>query len=667
MTPDDISRRSRQIERKVVSTVASGLITGFIFATVGTLFGRWGMLIGGGLSGGLVMMRGGREVLRRMRSLATDVLNTSFNLIALGHLGEADALLDWIEAKPRFVWVERLVDIQRAIIGLRRGDLAVAHARIESALSRPVGGHARENALQQIEGARALRALVRAGLGRPEGAREDIAYVRGGAAPSETALAKVALAEAMILERAGEREALRKLLEEERDLLLEHTHPRERAIVRAYQRMLRSARSSVYRQGAAQVRREATLDEPTLADWVARVAPGAAPFVRAGMRDTQASTTAVEAALGPPGASGAARRAVMAAREEAAAARRRARLQSMTTLALGVGGVTLMCAVFLEKVVKSVVMGDRYDASSWLASEWVLYLAPLLILAVMLYRGAHRRKPQAKGAWRSTDEERSGSRARGGNEARGAGEARGAVARGEEGPRRRVRVGPDEATLRTIAEQGTGVEAAQAHLRLALEAERRADFEAALAHATRGMGRLVDPRTRAASDVVFPDLVSLRAFALAACDRGQEAEAEIGTLGARYPDHARSVFRVRLMQRVREGDLAAAAAWVAQGETDLPLSVREEMLADLTLAAAAPDRVGAGELFRIRDELRTAPELRHWIEVAAPGVLRALEGGHVQGAEREAEGEAEREAEGEAEREAEEMVQAPRRELSRLG
>jgi hypothetical protein len=45
-------------------------------------------------------------------------------------------------------------------------------------------------------------------------------------------------------------EALREHLTRERRLLLEHTHPRERAIVRGYQRMLKAKSTTVYRTSA---------------------------------------------------------------------------------------------------------------------------------------------------------------------------------------------------------------------------------------------------------------------------------------------------------------------------------------------------------------------------------------------------------------------------------
>ena len=206
------------------------------------------------------------------------VLNSAFNLIGQGKLRDASEVLDAVEAKIKEPWAQRLVAIQRAIIAIRRGDMPAAARALDAAIEQPVESFARENAAYQLEGAHALRAFVRASLAQPDGARADIAAVMLHPA-SEDALARVALAEALLLEQAGKREELRLLLSEKGTLLLEHTHPRERAIVRAFQRMVRSDRSSVYRRAEARRDKEEG-EEPTLADWVAKVAPGAASFVR---------------------------------------------------------------------------------------------------------------------------------------------------------------------------------------------------------------------------------------------------------------------------------------------------------------------------------------------------------------------------------------------------
>ena len=154
-------------------------------------------------------------------------------------------------------------------------------SRQTQGLARPLGRYARENALYQIEAARALRAFARASLGDGEGARRDIAAVRARAGVSAESLARVSLAEAIVLERSGGRDALRALLDRDKGLLLESCHPRERAIVRASQRMVRVTTTTAYRAAPPREEEDHRGDEPLLLDRVTRIAPGAAAFVRA--------------------------------------------------------------------------------------------------------------------------------------------------------------------------------------------------------------------------------------------------------------------------------------------------------------------------------------------------------------------------------------------------
>src|SRR5262249_17069222 len=83
--------------------------------------------------------------------------------------------------------------------------------------------------------------------------------------------------EAVLLSRADDRDALAHLLSRDRMLLLEFTAPRERALVRALQRMLRARPTSAYREPAKREEMDAN-GEPALASWIATVAPQAAAF-----------------------------------------------------------------------------------------------------------------------------------------------------------------------------------------------------------------------------------------------------------------------------------------------------------------------------------------------------------------------------------------------------
>jgi hypothetical protein len=128
-----------------------------------------------------------------------------------------------------------------------------------------------------------------------------------------------------------------------------------------------------------------------------------------------------------------------------------------------------------------------------------------------------------------------------------------------------------------------------------------------------------------ASDILLPDLTSQRAFVLAAMDRHDEAEAELASLPPAYPFRSRALLRVRLVSHVRRGDLAAAAKLASETNLDLPLTARDELLSDGLCAAVKSDSVGAGEMPRIRRELRTVDSLRSWLSVVAPAALEAIE------------------------------------------
>ena len=530
-------------------------------------------------------------VLRRRRELREAggrVLNSAFNLIGQGKLRDAAEVLDIVEVKVQEPWARRLVDIQRAIIAIRRGDMPAAAKALDAAIAQPVESFARENAAYQLEGAHALRAFVRASLGQAEGAREDIAAVMEHPA-SEDALARVALAEALLLEQAGKREELRLLLSEKGTLLLEHTHPRERAIVRAFQRMVRSDRSSVYRRAEARRDKEEG-EEPTLADWVAKVAPGAASFVRSTRPADQVAKVQPQQALQAP-----THQAVRANME----ARKPAQTGAFKWVVLAVAGVVTLISVIsaLGAVIfPTVGVATAEQSASAMSGVMPLLLLPLGMLPVIY--GVSR-------ALRWTARRRAEKAAR--------------------APKKALSGAPGQAELEALTASPSPVVASQAWLLLADRAERDADFPRALAAATSGLSRLSDPKDRAAADIIYPDLVSLRAFMLAASSRDEEANAELTSLGPAYPHYSRAVFRAGLLAILRRGDLRAAARWIDQGEADLPLSVREELLADLVRAAVQPEGAGAGEIQRLKDELASMPEVKTWIRKVAPQLLGAFE------------------------------------------
>jgi hypothetical protein len=583
-------------------------VGGIVVALFSTLLGLGAMPAGLALLGGIAGVGSvAFDVRRRAIGDASQLLAASFRAVTLGRLADADRILDQAD-KGRASWSRRIADVQRAIVHLRRGDPQKALGRLDAALARPLGRYARDNALYQMEAAHALRAFTRASLGDAEGARRDIAAVRTRRGVSAESLARVSLAEAIVLERTGGRDALRALLDRDKGLLLESCQPRERAIVRAYQRMVRVTTTTAYR--AAPPRDEETHrgDEPELLDWVTRIAPGAAAFVRAPRAHTGPAGPRVEML---PAAQIGAHRELLENRAITAASvgKRSSRLRALAALS---GVAAAMAAIFAIITALVEAMPDPHRMSEGAAaatsggvagvSSIPLVPITLFVLATVLGVSGFRASRRVRHASQ-------GERSR-------LGLARDAIGRGN---------------LDAASEALAGLElrehdrlAAHASALQATIAERRCDAEAMLEAASTGLGRLSRVQTHDAA-VLQPELIAQRAFALTLLDRAGEATAELNLLAQRTsPMRERDLFRVRLIGLARAGKLAEAARWVEQESGDLPLGARDELLADLVRAAAAPDSAGLGEIERLEHELRTEPALKRWIEWVAPRVLQAF-------------------------------------------
>lgn len=536
----------------------------------------------------LVIALVARDRRRTRERAAMNALHRAFHRIGLGRLGEAERAIDEAERASRAAPVRRLVAMQRALVALRRGDLGAAREALGRAIALLETGGPRRAA--DVVGARAMRAFVAASLGDREAARADVEAVRASGAATADALARASLAEALVLESAGERDALRALLARDRDPLLEKTHPRERAIVRAFERMLRTKGSSVYRAQGEREPAAPAEDEPPLTDWVARVAPSAAPFVRA------PRATAPTMPVGPAPMPTARAQGAIAAARVAGARAARTRFGRLVPILVAAGaslvGLGVLAAI-------AIAVHDSLDADAMIGALFVAAVAAAL--GTLFVRGALRTVQRRGATLRSAE----------------LAAAQATIARG--------RLEDAERMLADLATSELDLVAGQAQLELAQLAERRGDFAAVLRASDLGLGRLGDPATRAASGTLVPDLVAERALALVAHGREEEAHAElVGLDGFAYPHRARAVFRVRLAALARRGDVANAARFADEFQTDLPLSVREEVLADLVRAAAHPDRLGAAEAQRVRDELAEAG-MRGWIAAVAPAALELFE------------------------------------------
>nr|AYM54442.1 hypothetical protein [Phaselicystis flava] len=325
--------------------------------------GAYGTAILVGGFGGLFAVLG---VYTRRTGAAVQPLNKAVNLVSAGALVEAEALLDQVEAQHRIPYVLRAASTCRANIALRRGELEAALAHIDRAAEAPIG-FPRQLQRTQVVHARGLRAFLRACTGDREGARADVERVRSAAEVSPEPLANAALAEVVMAERAGDHAALRELLAKHRRLLLEHTHPRERALVRAFQRMLKATTRSIYREGAP--REVDARGQPSLVDWVAKIAPAAAPFVQA----------APPAAGGMEG--GAPDDAPIDPAAQAAAAERRKAPQTRTTPS---GARVIFLWVLLIAMFMAIwqFLSPAQPGEEASASSNFLALLPLVVLGV---------------------------------------------------------------------------------------------------------------------------------------------------------------------------------------------------------------------------------------------------------------------------------------------
>lgn len=559
--------------------LALGAATGFGLAGLGVAAG-FGIALGvyyvvRGIEGARVMA-GQRAILEATRRMTE------------GKLLAADRLLLELAPSIKSPTVRRALLVTRARLALRLGELGRAGELLDAALG--VEATSFERVLtgspeEQIACAHGLRAFVSASRGDDEAARRDARAARDNEAAGASALAEAALAEAILLDRAGDRVALGRHLEARRLVLLGGGDRRERAIVRAYQRMLHSTATTPYRHAP---RRDSRGDEPALVDWVAAVAPGAAAHVR-----EAAPAQGADVDVGPVTAQ--AQSAVAKARR-AASARPRAAAR----------GGALALVTFAVLVLARVVSLPEVPPHATLTQETVHYLMLLeflvgVALPAIVVLLALRNLFRGQRAIHTSDR---------------LSRAFTAIAVGDLERAERLLAAPlrDEVALL----------AAQAELGRSYVAERRADLGIALAACDRGLALLASPGDRRlAADVLYPELVAQRAFVLTALGREGEANAELAGMPAGFVFAERARARVRMLGLARRGDFTGAAR-VAEGiGIDVPLGPFAELLADAVRVVGAPARMGAVEIERVRAELGSWKEGRAWLDAVVPGLAAA--------------------------------------------
>ncbi len=533
------------------------------------------------ICGGLLalVLRGRRVNAASARHQAA--LQASTAHLEAGRYEEAEQAVESL-SRSRLPQFRRAYHAQRAEIAARRGDRAEATARLDEAMTAPVGRWYRGAQEGVVRAARGLRAFLRASAGDEAGAREDVATLRADAQATPAQLARAALAEAMLLDKAGDRAALGELLSRHRALILAAAPARERALLRAYEAMLESSPASVYRQ---QGDREAPgEDAAEIAAWVAWHAPSAAPFVRTG---TAAAAGATGRGIKAEAPSDEARRKVEASRPKGAKDPR-----SLKAFALRV----VLILAFLAGWV-------WFGVSVAPLPEWLLIAVVGLGMGAWVVRKVRRANREAR-------------RIAGASRAISVGDLEGAAAALDFEP----------------SFPNHRAQAAHFQAKIAL---RRGEMGEALARCDRAFvvlaqiqgGKVTPPAAPPKGQKPGWDFARVvaadRAYALAGLGRGDEAWAEIAWAQG-FPD-AFPIHRVALLTRLLADDFAGAARVFEKRDAAMLLPAHDELLGEMARFAGRPAARSVAEAARLRAELRRDPELTKWIEAVTPGLTAAFE------------------------------------------
>ena len=574
-------------------TATQQIVFGAIFGAIGGATLALGGLATAPLGAAMILLGGFFGWIGLFSRRQTDAVlfnNAAFDLVSRGRIAEAEALLDAVPLKSGNI--RRAVEVQRAMIALRRADAKKAEKHAEAAMVAGRGFWTADAEKAQECVAQAIRAIARASMGEEAVALEDVRSVRASDASTTEALGRAAVAEAIVLAKKDDRDALAKCLRSAAPLL-DYIAPRERALLRAFRRMIEVRAGSVYREPGRQA--EPDREEPMLGEWVAQIVPQAAAFVPEAERrpETNALETGVPESF------------AVRAGSESISRQSKKQVPVKRVLALWVVLIVMFLTIwqFLSPA------DHRAPAPEPLPEPQAAGALPLTLVSFAVFavfslliariafaiRRARRNAVSLRDAMRdlaTADVERATSK------------------------------------LNALVKTGDDSSAASALLSLAVLAERGCRMKDSLAACDAGIARISrNAAVRAAnSDLLVPELIGQRAFVLAALGRDQEASAELATLGREHPTFAyltRAVFRVRLAQALRGRQLSAAVDVARERTPELPLSRRDELLADIVLAISGGKLV-EGEIERIASELREDKELATWIDFMAPGAREQL-------------------------------------------
>lgn len=272
--PREIEAATKRARRGLYGLLVAAVFFGFyggvgLGERIGRGFPTGWAVVAIGLA---IVAVGAPGLIRKLEAGEAEALKRARAARSAGSIGEAAKLLGEIVVSASFQWVKREALLELARLALSLGTFEQAEHCVNLVLAEPAGlyGSKRSHELVTYE-ARSIRALVRATRGDEEAAREDIAELRKAPGKQRgSAFGRAALAEAIGLERRGDREGLKELLDREESRLEKLKRPRERALVAALRQRAREADgASVYRQRRASSGGVAA--DPALDAWVEKI------------------------------------------------------------------------------------------------------------------------------------------------------------------------------------------------------------------------------------------------------------------------------------------------------------------------------------------------------------------------------------------------------------
>ena len=547
----------------------AGASAGLAGAIVGIAVGEGVVMMGGLASIAFFARRASRARARIVQGRAFVALQHAQAAILSGDLESAEERLSLLpkRAQPNAL---RSRELLRSLIAVRRGDLQGAQSFLGAVLAATPS-----DSLAGIQWAtaRGILSLTFAGAGQVDSARRTAEETIASPYALKDARLFAGLAWGVALERAGERAELRAHLERHRGELLASSGPSERRLLRAWARMLEMPAHSVYREAPV-------IAEEAEAAFVRAVSPEAARFADEPPRDLSKT------------------RAVLGEAGSAALPTRVSRSMPRTVWIPGLGAIVLFVGLLgygaLHAITASAARSPSADELSALLGVSLTATLTVLLCGLLVWRSHKARAGRTAAA-----EIFQAFRALGAGDLAAAG-----------------------TFAESAAKSGHRAYGAQAEHVLAQIAAARGKPELAIEHSERALATVAGDAQLAEllADTLVADLVTTRAFALAATGRTEAARTALEAL----PKSAFALsqrFTVELEIAIASNDLDRAYELASAAPPALdPMT---ELIVDLVRAVRAREGVGLPELLRLRREVGRAPERRHLTRYA-PRLLDAF-------------------------------------------